>query len=83
LHVGIHAGDVLRSRTGVHGGAVNIAARVCDQAPPGETLVSDTIRSLARTSTNVAFEDRGLHHLKGVGEPLRLFAVTLRRPAET
>jgi len=83
LHVGIHAGDILRSRTGVHGGAVNIAARVCDQAPPGETLVSDTIRSLARTSTNVAFEDRGTHQLKGVGDPVRLFAVTSRGAAET
>ncbi|HEX6312387.1 MAG TPA: adenylate/guanylate cyclase domain-containing protein, partial [Acidimicrobiia bacterium] len=75
LHIGIHAGDVLRSRTGVHGGAVNIAARVCDRAPAGETLVSDTIRGLARTSAGVGFDDRGLHELKGVGEPMRLFAV--------
>lgn len=75
LHVGIHAGDILRSRTGVHGGAVNIAARVCDQAAAGETLVSDTIRSLARTSADVRFVDRGARELKGVGEPVRLFAV--------
>ena len=30
LHVGIHIGEVIRSRTGIHGGAVNLAsARVC------------------------------------------------------
>lgn len=80
LHVGIHAGDVLRSEAGVHGGAVNIAARVCDQAPPGETLVSETVRSLARTSADVTFEDRGLRELKGVGDPMRLFAVITRTP---
>ncbi len=80
LHVGLHAGDVLRSRTGVHGGAVNIAARVCEQAPPGETLVSETVRGLARTSADVTFEDRGVRELKGVGEPMRLFAVVAPAP---
>jgi adenylate cyclase len=59
----------------VHGGAVNIAARVCAEADAGETLVSETIRSLARTSAGVTFEDRGLHDLKGVGDPVRIFAV--------
>jgi class 3 adenylate cyclase len=75
LHVGIHAGDVLRIGSAVHGGAVNIAARVCDAAPPGETLVSDTVRSLARSSTSVQFVDRGLHQFKGVSDPHQVFAV--------
>ena len=75
LHVGIHAGDVLRTGSAVHGGAVNIAARVCDAAPPGETLVSDTVRSLARTATTVQFVDRGLHQFKGVSDPHHVFAV--------
>jgi len=42
---------------------------------PGEVLVSDTVRSLARTSAGVAFEDRGEQALKGVGEPVRMWAV--------
>jgi class 3 adenylate cyclase len=37
--------------------------------------VSDVIRSLARTSAGVSFEDRGEHTLKGIDEPLRLYAV--------
>jgi class 3 adenylate cyclase len=74
LHVGIHAGDVLWSDAGVHGGTVNVAARVCDRAGPGETFVTDTIRRLAR-SIDVGLEDQGLHDLKGLTEPLRLFAV--------
>jgi class 3 adenylate cyclase len=41
----------------------------------GEVLVSDTVRSLGRTSADVTFDDRGEHTLKGVGEPQRLFAV--------
>ena len=76
IRVGIHAGDVSRSVTGVHGGAIHVSARVCDLAGPNETLVSDTVRGLARTSADVDFVDRGLHELKGVREPVHLYAVT-------
>jgi class 3 adenylate cyclase len=75
LHVGIHAGDVIREDDNVYGGAVNIASRVAGEAAAGETLVSATVRDLARTSTSVSFEDRGEHELKGVSEPVRIFAV--------
>jgi class 3 adenylate cyclase len=75
LHVGLHAGDVIREDNNVFGGAVNIAARISALAAPGEVLVSDTVRSLARTSAGVTFDDRGEHALKGVADPQRVFAV--------
>jgi class 3 adenylate cyclase len=75
LHVGIHAGDVIREEGNVYGGAVNIASRVAGEAAAGETLVSATVRDLARTSAGVAFEDRGERALKGVSEPVRVYAV--------
>jgi class 3 adenylate cyclase/pimeloyl-ACP methyl ester carboxylesterase len=75
LHLGLHAGDVIREESNVYGGAVNIASRISGLSAPGEVLVSDTVRSLARTSAGVAFEDRGEHSLKGVGEPVRVWAV--------
>ncbi len=88
LHLGIHAGDVVREvdsdgRANVHGGAVQVAARVQSAAAPGEILVSDIVRGLARTSAGVEFEDRGEHELKGIAEPQRLFAVRAEgSPAE-
>ena len=75
LHAGIHAGDVIREENNVYGGAVNIAARISGLSAPGEVLVSDTVRSLARTSAGVVFEDRGEQALKGVGEAVRVFVV--------
>ncbi len=78
LHIGVHAGDVIRESNNVYGGAVNIAARVASEAAGGETLVSGTVRDLARTSAGVSFEDRGERELKGVGEPVRVFAVRWR-----
>jgi len=75
LHLGLHAGDVIREDNNVYGGAVNIASRISGVAAPGELLVSDIVRGLARTSAGVAFEDRGEQPLKGVGEPVRVWAV--------
>jgi class 3 adenylate cyclase len=78
LHLGIHAGDVIREGNNVYGGAVNIAARIAGASEPGEVLVSDTVRGLARTSAGVVFDDRGEHTLKGVGELVRLYEVRWR-----
>jgi class 3 adenylate cyclase len=75
LHLGLHAGDVVRDEGDVYGGAVNIAARIAAASAPGDILVSDVVRGLARTSAGVAFEDRGVATLKGVTDPQRLFAV--------
>jgi class 3 adenylate cyclase len=76
LHLGLHAGDVIRDGGNVYGGAVNVAARVSALSEPGEVLVSHTVRDLARTSAGVTFEDRGEYDLKGVSDPVRVFAVT-------
>jgi Adenylate cyclase, family 3 (some proteins contain HAMP domain) len=75
LHLGIHAGDVIREDNNVYGGAVNIASRISGLSAPGELLVSRTVADLARTSSGVTFEDRGEHELKGVAEPQHVFAV--------
>jgi class 3 adenylate cyclase len=75
LHLGLHAGDVISEEGNVYGGAVNIAARIAAESPPGEVLVSQTVRDLARTSAGVTFEDRGERELKGVEEPVRVYQV--------
>jgi len=75
LHLGLHAGDVIRQDNNVYGGAVNIASRISGLSAPGEVLVSDIVRGLARTSAGVGFEDRGEQPLKGVSEAVRVWAV--------
>jgi class 3 adenylate cyclase len=80
LHLGLHAGDVISEEGNVFGGAVTVAARISDESAPGEVLISQTVRDLARTSAGVAFEDRGERELKGVGEPVRLYEVRWQEP---
>jgi class 3 adenylate cyclase/pimeloyl-ACP methyl ester carboxylesterase len=80
LHIGLHAGDIISEGANVYGGAVNIASRICGLCDPGEILVSQTVRDLARTSAGATFEDRGEHELKGIADPVRVFAVRADLP---
>jgi len=73
--VGIHAGETIELDDGYVGSAVNIAARLCAMAGPGEVMVSETVRALTRTLLPVTFKPRGRRELKGISEPIELFAV--------
>jgi len=77
LHVraGVHTGEIEVLPSGdIRGIAVHIGARVAAAAGPDEVLVSSSVRDLVAGS-GVAFEDRGMHALKGVEEERRLYAV--------
>jgi class 3 adenylate cyclase len=70
---GLHTGEIEVKRDDVAGIAVHIAARVVGFAGTGEVLVSSTVRDLVAGS-GLRFHDRGSHALKGLPEPLHLFA---------
>jgi branched-chain amino acid transport system substrate-binding protein len=74
--IGIHAGETVETPDGFVGSAVNIAARICAVAKPGEVLVSETVRALTQTVLPVTFTPRGRKSLKGVSEPVAVYAVT-------
>jgi pimeloyl-ACP methyl ester carboxylesterase len=71
---GLHTGEVEVVGDDLAGIAVHIGARVAAAAGPREVLVSSTVRDLVAGS-GIEFEDRGLHELKGLEEPRRLYAV--------
>jgi class 3 adenylate cyclase len=80
LHIGLHAGDVIRDGNNVYGGAVNLASRIKDASAPGQILVSDVVRGLARTSAGVGFADAGERALKGIAGEVRLYELTTGSP---
>jgi branched-chain amino acid transport system substrate-binding protein len=73
--IGIHAGETVEAGGGYVGSPVNIAARICSQAGPNEVFVSETVRALTQTVLPVRFEARGRRQLKGIAEPVALYAV--------
>jgi class 3 adenylate cyclase len=74
IRAGVHTGEVELTDDDVQGIAVHIGARVAALAAGGEVLVSSTVRELV-VGSDLAFEDRGEHDLKGVPGPWRVFAV--------
>jgi adenylate cyclase len=75
-HVGIHAGPVVFQDGDYFGRTVNLAARIAEDARPGEVLVSQEVVD-AGDDTPVSFVEIGPVELKGVPETLRLY--TARR----
>lgn len=76
LGVGIHAGEAVETAEGYIGRAVNIAARLCAAAKPGEVLVSSTVKGITQASIPVGFIPRGRRRLKGIEDPIVVYAVT-------
>jgi class 3 adenylate cyclase len=74
LRAGVHTGEVEVRGDDIAGLAVTIAKRVCDLAAPGQTLVSETVRSMM-VGAGIQFRDQGEHQLKGVPGFWRLFSV--------
>lgn len=74
LRVGLHTGECEVAADDVNGMAVHLAARVEEQARPGEVLATHTVHDLVMGSEH-RFESRGLHALRGVPGKWRLYAL--------
>ena len=74
IRAGLHTGETETIAGKVGGIAVITAARVREQAEPGEVLVSSTVHDLVAGS-GIAFSDGGMRTLKGVPGQWRLFKV--------
>jgi class 3 adenylate cyclase/pimeloyl-ACP methyl ester carboxylesterase len=74
IRCGLHAGECEVIGEKLAGVAVHVGARIAALASPDEILVSQTVRDLVAGS-EIAFEDRGSHQLKGIPEEWRTFLV--------
>jgi class 3 adenylate cyclase len=73
VRCGVHTGEVEMKGEDIGGIAVHIASRIAALAGGCEVLVSRTVRDLVAGS-NLHLEDRGAFSLKGLSEPMALFA---------
>ncbi len=74
IRTGIHTGEIEIRGEDVGGIAVHLAARIMAIAERGEILVSRTVKDLV-VGSELAFEDRGPHRLKGIEGEWQLLAV--------
>jgi class 3 adenylate cyclase/tetratricopeptide (TPR) repeat protein len=73
--IGLDAGEAPPVGTGYRGAALNLAARLCSLAGPGEVLASQTVAGVARVVDGLTFEDRGTVRLKGFTDPVPVIRV--------
>ena len=74
IRIGIHTGEVERVTDKIGGLAVVIGARIGALAGPRQILVSRTVKDLV-VGSDVTFESRGQHQLKGVPGDWELYGV--------
>jgi WD40 repeat protein/class 3 adenylate cyclase/DNA-binding SARP family transcriptional activator len=70
--IGLDAGEAVAVGGGFRGGALNLAARLCSSAAPGEILASQEVVHLARHVEGISQLDRGGVRFKGLDDPVRV-----------
>lgn len=74
VRIGINAGEPIAEDGDLFGTAVITAARLCGKADGGEILVSNVVRELAG-GRGFRFEERGQAALRGLEDPVKMFAL--------
>ncbi|MBV9719783.1 MAG: DUF4242 domain-containing protein [Candidatus Eremiobacteraeota bacterium] len=74
VRIGAAAGEPVENNSDLFGTTVQLAARLCAQAQPEQTLVSNAVAELCM-GKGVSFRDLGEIALKGFERPIRVHAV--------
>jgi adenylate cyclase len=77
VRIGLNAGEPVAEDADLFGTAVQLAARICAHAEPGQILVPIVIRELA-AGKKFLFSDCGAVALRGFEDPVRLFELSWR-----
>lgn len=79
IRIGVHTGEVQMVADDVRGIAVHTAARIMQEAGPGDVLVSSTVMDLVDGS-GIGFEDAGARELKGLQGVRQLYRLASLTP---
>jgi branched-chain amino acid transport system substrate-binding protein len=75
IGIGLDAGEAVPIAGGYRGTALNLAARLCSLAGPGQILATETVVSLAAKLDGIKFVPRKPARVKGVDAPVRTIEV--------
>ena len=77
FRIGINIGDAIADGTDLHGDAVNIAARIQTECPPGGICVTRAVRDHVRGRQDLTFEELGSLELKNIARPVEAFVLRI------
>src|SRR5215831_3959139 len=73
--IGLDAGEAVPVEKGFRGAALNLAARLCSLAGPGEVLASEAVIHIGRKVEGLSYLPWGIAELKGFDDPVRVIRV--------
>ena len=77
VYVGLNAGEPIAEEQDLFGTSVDLAARICDHAEPGQIVASNVVRELA-AGKQFLFSDLGETELRGFEDPVKLWELRWR-----
>jgi len=73
--IGLDTGEAIPVEGGFRGSALNVAARLCSLAAPGEVLATQELAHVATRIEGITLEERGPAKMKGITQPVRVVKV--------
>jgi Adenylate and Guanylate cyclase catalytic domain len=80
FRIGINIGDAIADGTDLHGDAVNIAARLQAECPPGGVCITRSVRDHVHGRLDLSFESLGALELKNISRPVEAFLLKSSEP---
>lgn len=74
VRIGLGAGEPLADGDALFGSTINLTARICAAADPGQILAARVVRELCGGKT-FCFRDFGERQLKGIPDPVEVYEV--------
>lgn len=78
VRIGLNAGEPVAEDGDLFGTAVQLAARICSRAEPGQVLAANVVRELA-AGKQFLFADHGDVVLRGFEDPVHVYELSWRR----
>jgi TolB-like protein len=75
FRVGINIGDAIADGTDLHGDAVNVAARLQAECPPGGICVTQAVRDHVQERLHLVFKELGPLILKSIARPVEAYVL--------
>ncbi|HLZ66183.1 MAG TPA: adenylate/guanylate cyclase domain-containing protein [Aliidongia sp.] len=81
FRIGVNLGDVLVEGDDILGDGVNVAARLEGLAEAGGICISEDVHRHVEGKIDVGFVDMGVHQLKNIARPVRVYRARLEQIA--
>ncbi|MFY2822443.1 adenylate/guanylate cyclase domain-containing protein [Ruegeria sp. MALMAid1280] len=75
--IGINVGDIIVENDDIYGDGVNVASRLEGLATPDGIYMTTSVFDQVKDKLDLNIKDLGLHEVKNIAEPIRVFSLLL------